>query len=148
MKLTSSSFVDGGEIPRKHGYKTDNTSPSLEIRDIPSNTQSLALIMDDPDAVGAVGKIWVHWVVWNIKPDALTIQENSIPDGAQEGETDFGKIGYGGPAPPDKKHTYIFNLYALDNIPDVKKGAKKIELEEAIKNHIIEKAVLTGTYAP
>ena len=68
--------------------------------------------MDDPDAMGAVGKVWVHWVVWNIEPTAIT--GLSKPDRFVEGMTDFGEVGYGGPAPPDKRHTYVFKLYALD----------------------------------
>ena len=70
--------------------------------------------MDDPDAMDAVGKVWVHWVLWNIPTNVNKIDENSIPKNSIEGETDFGEIGYGGPAPPDKEHTYIFKLYALD----------------------------------
>ena len=83
-----------------------------------TGTKSLALIMDDPDAMGAVGKVWVHWVVWNISPGALKefqYEEQSNSRNAQsEGMTDFGEVGYGGPAPPDKRHTYVFKLYALD----------------------------------
>ena len=68
LKLTSSAFSDGGEIPRECGYKNGNREPQLTISGTPEGTKSLALIMDDPDAMGAVGKIWVHWVVWNIDP--------------------------------------------------------------------------------
>ena len=67
LQLTSSAFSHGGEIPRKCGYKNGNEIPPLEINGIPEGTKSLALIMDDPDAMGAVGKVWVHWVVWNIR---------------------------------------------------------------------------------
>lgn len=149
MKLTSSAFVEGAEIPRKHGYKNENASPELQISSIPSDTKSLVLIMDDPDAVGAVGKIWVHWVLWNIKgKDTLIIPENSIPDGSMRGMNDFAQLGYGGPAPPDKRHTYIFNIYALDTTLNLKEGSKKLEIEEAMRSHIIEKSVLKGTYTP
>ena len=113
LTLESTAFSNGGEIPRKYGYKNNNVNPPLKISGIPQNTTSLVLIMDDPDAMGAVGKIWVHWLVWNIVPSP-TINESSIPTGAIEGKTDFGEIGYGGPAPPDKRHTYIFKIYALD----------------------------------
>jgi len=77
--------------------------------------------MDDPDAMGAVGKVWVHWVIWNIDPTVTDISEGSSPSGSIEGKTDFGEIGYGGPAPPDKKHTYVFKLYALKTKLDLKK---------------------------
>ena len=64
------------------------------------------------------------------------------------GKTDFGEIGYGGPAPPDKRHTYVFKAYALDITLDLKEGYSKQELEDAMKGHIIAEAKLTGTYAP
>jgi len=145
--LESIAFKDGAEIPKKYGYKNLNINPPLKIKGIPQNTKSLTLIMDDPDAIGAVGKIWVHWVVWNIEPMA-EIKEDSIPDGAVEGKTDFGEINYGGPAPPDKEHTYIFKLYALDNKLNLPEGASKSDVEKSMKNHILAEAKLTGRYSP
>lgn len=146
--LESEAFGNGASIPRKHGYKNDNYSPPLKISGIPENTKSLALIMDDPDAMGAVGKVWVHWVLWNIEPSSHEIQENSVPEGSIEGKTDFNEIGYGGPAPPDKEHTYIFKLYALDKKLDLNEGSTKNQVEEAMKGHIISETKLEGTYAP
>jgi len=145
--LESTAFKDGAKIPKKYGYKNSNINPPLKIKAIPQNTKSLALIMDDPDAISAVGKIWVHWVIWNIEP-TTEIKEDSIPTGAIEGKTDFGKIGYGGPAPPDKEHTYIFKLYALDNKLNLHEGASKIDVEKSMKNHILAEAKLTGRYSP
>ncbi|QUC64496.1 YbhB/YbcL family Raf kinase inhibitor-like protein [Nitrosopumilus sp. K4] len=146
--LESDSFENGSTIPRKYGYKNGNSSPPLKISGVPENTQSLALIMDDPDAMGAVGKIWVHWVIWNIEPSTKEIKENSIPSGSIEGKTDFNEIGYGGPAPPDKEHTYIFKLYALDEKLNLKEGSTKNQVEEAMKNHILSETKLEGKYAP
>ena len=148
LRLESSAFSNGGEIPKKYGYKNGNVSPPLTINEIPSECQSLVLIMDDPDAKAAVGKIWVHWVVWNISSDVNEIQESSVPSNSMEGTTDFGEVGYGGPAPPDKRHTYIFKLYALNTKLDIPSGADKNQVENAIKNHIIEETKLTGTYEP
>ena len=104
--------------------------------------------MDDPDAKAAVGKVWVHWVLWNISSDVSQIKESSIPSGSIEGKTDFGEVGYGGPAPPDKRHTYIFKLYALDSTLELASGAEKNQVETAMKNHILEETILTGTYEP
>lgn len=148
MKITSSAFQNGSEIPRKYGYKNGNASPPLEISEVPPNTKSLALIMDDPDAMGAVGKVWVHWVIWNLNSETTEIKENEIPAGSIQGKTDFGEISYGGPAPPDKEHTYIFKLYALDDNLNLEKGATKSQLEEAMKNHVIAESKLEGKYAP
>ena len=146
LKLTSSSFSDGGEIPRIFGYKNGNKHPTLFVSDMPEGTEYLALIMDDPDAMGAVGKVWVHWVVWNIWPVSNTgvVDYNQ----ASEGMTDFGEVGYGGPAPPDKRHTYIFKLYALDIKLDLPNESTKADVEKAMEGHIIEQTQLTGTYAP
>ncbi|MFB5603256.1 MAG: YbhB/YbcL family Raf kinase inhibitor-like protein [Candidatus Nitrosomaritimum aestuariumsis] len=148
MKIESSAFQNGSEIPRKYGYKKDNINPPISIKEIPDETKSLALIMDDPDAMGAVGKIWVHWIVWNIDPSNLEIKENSIPLESLQGKTDFGEISYGGPAPPDKEHTYIFKLYALDEMLNINEGSTKSELEEAMKGHVLSEATLEGKYAP
>ena len=142
LKLTSSAFSDGGEIPREYGYKHGNEEPPLSSSGIPEGTKSLALIMDDPDAMGAVGKIWVHWVAWNIDPTKTELAKST------EGMTDFGEVGYGGPAPPDKRHTYVFKLYALDSKLDLPGKSTKADVEKAMKGHIIEQATLEGTYAP
>ena len=142
LKLTSSAFEDGGEIPREYGYKNGNEKPPLTINGIPEGTKSLALIMDDPDAMEPAGKVWVHWVVWNIDPTTIELEN------VEEGMTDFGEVGYGGPAPPDKRHTYVFKLYALDTKLDLPEKSTKADVEKAMEGHIIEQTQLTGTYAP
>ncbi|MBS3921830.1 MAG: YbhB/YbcL family Raf kinase inhibitor-like protein [Nitrosarchaeum sp.] len=146
--LESSAFKNGEQIPKKYGYKNSNVNPPLTIKGMPKNTESLVLIMDDPDAMSAVGKVWVHWLVWNIPSTTTEIEENSTPIGAIEGKTDFGEIGYGGPAPPDREHTYIFKLYALDIKLNLKKGSLKKDLEKSMQNHILTEAKLTGRYSP
>ena len=153
LELTSPAFSDGGEIPRECGYKHGNEEPPLKIECAYTRIKRLALIMDDPDAMGAVGKVWVHWVVWNIEPGALKQFQYSASQTPEillstRGMTDFGEVGYGGPAPPDKRHTYVFKLYALDSILDLPEGSTKSELEKAMEGHIIEQTTLEGTYAP
>jgi len=146
LQLASSSFADGDEIPRECGYKNGNKEPPLTVSGTPDGTKSLALIMDDPDAMGAVGKVWVHWVAWNIDP---TIELDDVVDHLSiEGMTDFGEVGYGGPAPPDKRHTYVFKLYALDSELDLPDESTKADVEKTMEGHIIEQTQLTGTYAP
>jgi len=144
LQLTSNTFSHGGEIPRKCGYKNGNEKPPLTINGVPEGTKSLALIMDDPDAMEPAGKVWVHWVVWNIDPTTTELENLT-----EEGMTDFGEEGYGGPAPPDKRHTYVFKLYALDcNLDAFPYNETKADVEKAMEGHIIEQATLTGTYAP
>ena len=139
MELTSSDFQEGSEIPKKFGYKHENEQPNVEFSSIPSEAKTLAIIMDDPDAMKAVGKVWVHW---------LTYHDVADSNSKIEGKTDFGEIGYGGPAPPDGRHTYIFKGYALDTTLGLKEGYSKQELEHAMKGHILAEAKLTGTFAP
>lgn len=146
--IESSAFSSGGEIPKKYGYKHDNVSPPIKIQGVPSDANSLAIIMDDPDAMKVVGKVWVHWLVWNIDPKILEISEGSIPSDSIEGKTDFGEIGYGGPAPPDKRHTYVFKLFALKTKLELKPGSTKAQLENAMNGKILGQAILKGTFAP
>ena len=154
LQLTSYTFPSGGEIPRKCGYKDENVSPSLNIHGIPDGTRTFALIMDDPDAMEPAGKIWVHWVLWNINHDttdlseSLDVQRAYRMDTIGFGMTDFGEVGYGGPAPPDKRHTYVFKLYALDSKLVLTTESTKADVEKAMEGHIIEQATLEGTYAP
>ena len=147
LQLTTPAFSDGDEIPRECGYKNGNEVPPLAINGISEGTKSLTLIMDDPDAMGAVGKVWVHWVVWNIPPESDRLVPSLLVEGT-EGTTDFGEVGYGGPAPPDKRHTYVFKLYAMDCKLDLPNESTKADVEKAMEGHIIEQVTLTGTYAP
>ena len=142
FSITSTDFKEGEEIPKKFGYKFENKQPNIEVNNVPENASSIALIMDDPDAMAAVGKIWVHWLVFGSN------ESKKFPNGnlRREGKTDFGELGYGGPAPPNGRHTYIFKAYALDIMPDLKKGYSKQELEDAMKGHIITESKLTGTF--
>ena len=158
--IISEDFKEGEEIPKKFGYKHGNEKPDIAIGGIPDGAKTLAVIMDDPDAMGAVGKVWVHWLYYRRLKSAWEIEEEiewdddlhgEWPDvytGMILGKTDFGEIDYGGPAPPDKRHTYVFKAYALDNVLDLKEGYSKQELEDAMKGHIIAEAKLTGTFAP
>jgi len=138
FSITCSDFDEGAEIPKKFGYKFENEEPNISFNRPPSSTTTLALIMDDPDAMGAVGKVWLHWLQYH----------NLTESSPVEGKTDFDEIGYGGPAPPDGQHTYIFKGYALDIVLDLKEGYSKQELESVMKGHILAEAKLTGTFAP
>ena len=146
FSITSPDFEEGGEIPKKFGYKFENIQPQISFNNVPDTHKSTALIMDDPDAMAAVGKVWVHWLFFT----RFTVSSNNgVNYGSKvPGKTDFGQIGYGGTAPPDKRHTYVFKAYALDTVMDLKEGYSKQELEDAMEGHIIAEAKLTGTFAP
>src|SRR5438034_2460645 len=120
MKVTSSAFQEGANIPSKFSCDGANTSPPLQISDVPSEAKSLDLIVDDPDAPSG---LFTHWIVWNIEPATGQIAENSSPTGGSQGTNDFGKSGYGGPCPPLGTHRYFFKLVALDEKLSLKAGA-------------------------
>jgi Raf kinase inhibitor-like YbhB/YbcL family protein len=144
MKLTSPEFEDGAKLPEKAGYMQENANPELEIGEVPEEAESLALMLEDPDAQEMAGKTWLHWLTWNIPPYIETIGEDESP--GVEGETDFPEKGYNGPNPPDGDHTLVFRLYALDKELELEEGGRE-EFEEAIKGHVIEEAELKGRWA-
>lgn len=142
MKLSSPDFENGGKIPSECTCDGDDTSPALRISEVPGGTQSLVLIMDDPDApVGTFD----HWVVWNIPPTTTHIPKGAEPEGVQ-GITSFGKEGYGGPCPPSGSHRYFFKLYALDSTLDLSEGSTKGDVEQTMEGHVLDEAELMGTY--
>jgi len=145
MELTSSAFENGGRIPDQFTCEGEDVSPPLEWSGVPeTRTESLALIVDDPDAPG---KTWVHWVLYNLPPDTPRLEKGS-PGGAEVGRNDFKDASYGGPCPPSgDPHTYHFKLYALDTTLDLEAGATKKDVELAMQDHILDMAELTGTYS-
>lgn len=143
MHISSPAFTHEGEIPESYTCDGEDKNPELVTRDIPSDTQSLALICDDPDAPGGA---WVHWIMWNIPPSLEKIEEDKRPDGSTEGVNSFGARGYGGPCPPSGSHRYYFKLYALDTTLDLPPETEKEGLVEAMKGHIIDETEMMGRY--
>jgi Raf kinase inhibitor-like YbhB/YbcL family protein len=150
--LTSPSFIDGGDIPRKFTCQGDDCSPALAWSSAPAGTNSFALIVDDPDAPdpAAPKMTWVHWVLYNIPAATSELPEAvkpfQLPTGTLQGTNDWKRTGYGGPCPPIGRHRYFFKHYALDSIlPDLKQPTKE-QLEIAMKGCILAQATLMGTY--
>ncbi|WP_049888131.1 MULTISPECIES: YbhB/YbcL family Raf kinase inhibitor-like protein [unclassified Natrinema] len=144
--LESQAFDDGDRIPEEYGYTETNVNPPLEIRGVPDDAETLALIVDDPDAIEPAGTVWDHWIVWNVPPETGTIPEDWDAADAIEGTNDFGERGYGGPNPPDREHTYRFRLFALETSLDLEPDAAAADLESTIEEHVLEQARLEGTY--
>ena len=142
MKITSSAFHEGGDIPSKFTCDESDTSPPLQITGIPSEAKSLVLIADDPDAPGG---LFTHWLVWNIPPQTSSIAEGIAPKGVQ-GANDFGKSGYRGPCPPPGRHRYSFKIFALDRELELRSGAKRSQVDAAMKGHVIAQGELVGRY--
>lgn len=142
MKIES-VFKFGEEIPSVYTCDGDDISPELVISQVPEEAKSLVLIVDDPDA--PVG-LFVHWVLYNIPPETTVISSQNIPKDAVEGMTNFGSMGYGGPCPPNGQHRYFFKLYALDKMLELPQGATKDQVENAMKENIMQEATLMGVY--
>jgi Raf kinase inhibitor-like YbhB/YbcL family protein len=152
MRLLSNAFSDGERIPAEYTCQGADLSPQLAWDEVPENTQSLALIVDDPDAPDPMAPrmVWVHWVLYNLPPDSRelvkAIKSADLPSGTGEGINDWNRTGYGGPCPPIGRHRYFFKLYALDTrLAGLDKPAK-VEVERAMEGHILDQTVLMGTY--
>jgi hypothetical protein len=140
MTLTSPDFTNNKLMPERFTCQGENVNPALVVSNIPEAAESLVLIVDDPDAPG---KTWVHWVVFNIRPQAK-IEEDSNP--GVQGINDFRQTNYGGPCPPSGTHRYFFKIYALNKKLSLPPGASKVEVEQAMRGHIIALARLVGLY--
>jgi Raf kinase inhibitor-like YbhB/YbcL family protein len=142
--MSSTAFSDDGAIPKRFTCDGDSVSPDLTWSGAPDATESLALVVTDPDA-----RDFVHWLVYDMTgtpSGGLPVGVSSSPDAPPQGTNSFGKSGYGGPCPPSGEHHYSFVLYALD-APLELSGAPGIDdLQAAMKGHVIDQATLTGTY--
>lgn len=149
LSISSPVFQEGEGIPAKYSCEGQDISPPLAWGEPPADTNSFALIVDDPDAPG---RVFTHWVLFNLPADSRELPEAvpaqpQLSSGALQGKNDFGKTGYGGPCPPPgRPHRYQFTLYALDQLLDLKSGASKQQVLEAMQGHILGQGQLTGTY--
>ena len=141
MRISSPAFEDEGDIPQRYTCDGENISPALVLEDVPPETVSLVLVMDDPDAPMGT---WDHWVAYDIEP--LT----QIPEAAESlgtaGSNSWGDMGYGGPCPPGGTHRYFIAAYALDSRLGWDSGADKTSVLEAIHDHVLAEASLLGFY--
>lgn len=150
--LTSTAFIEGGEMPSKYTCEGENIVPPLAWQGVPENTRSLVLIIDDPDAPDPLAPTmnWVHWVLYNIPADSAGLTEGAtsaeLPAGTEEGINDWTQTWYGGPCPPIGRHRYFHKLYALDTVLKGMSKPTKAEVEAAMQGHIIAQTELMGTY--
>jgi hypothetical protein len=140
LRITSPVFENNGFVPARYTCDGDNVNPPLKIEGIPKETQSLVLIVDDPDAPMGT---WDHWIVWNIAP-VEKIEENSVP--GTEGLNDSRKYSYGGPCPPSGTHRYFFKVYGLDTTLNLHPNSRKKDVEKAMKGHIVAEGQIVGLY--
>lgn len=149
FKIESAAFQEKSSIPRKYTCDGEDLSPPLAWSEAPAGTQSFVLISDDPDA--PVGT-WVHWVVYGLPAESRELEEGipkveTLANGTQQGITDFGRPGYGGPCPPaGKPHRYFFKLFALDTALLLPPKMTKTDLLMAVNGHILAQTELVGIY--
>jgi hypothetical protein len=146
LELMTDAFEEGGAIPRRYTCEGANVSPPLSWRGVPEGTKSLVLVCEDPDAPNGT---WSHWVLYNLPPDAESLDEGySAGPNVEEGRNDFGNTGYGGPCPPrGSTHRYFFRLYALDRELEATAGATRQQILDRIQDHTLGQAALMGRYA-
>jgi Raf kinase inhibitor-like YbhB/YbcL family protein len=163
LEISSSAFESGAEIPVQYSCHGENLSPPLEWAGVPEGTESLALLMNDPDSEPPG---FVHWVIYNIPAASPGLPEGvapdpSLPDGARQGNNDFAQypagtfpdgsainqVGYDGPCPP-AQHRYVFKLYALDVTLDVPAESTMGDVLAAMEGHVLGEAELTGVFTP
>jgi Raf kinase inhibitor-like YbhB/YbcL family protein len=149
LRISSTAFEANREIPAKYTCEGQDVSPPLAWDGVPEDTQSFALIVDDPDAPdpAAPRRTWVHWILLDLPRTARSLPEGvrALPPGTLEGMNDWQRTGYGGPCPPVGRHRYFFKLYALDTKLKLVKPSKA-ELESALEEHVLARSELIGTY--
>ncbi|MGA2748720.1 MAG: YbhB/YbcL family Raf kinase inhibitor-like protein [Verrucomicrobiota bacterium] len=143
MRISSPAFEDGGTIPERYTREGGNKRPSLKFEGIPPTAQSLALIVDNPEAPQGA---FTHWIVFNLSPATRELNENVMPTILQQGRNDYGQDGYAGPKSPSNEHHYFFRLYALDSRLTLTHGVSRLDLEEAMIGHIIAVAECQGQF--
>lgn len=163
FEINSSGIVDGfiEEKYGKYGNQNINGMPSLSLplewKNAPKNTKSFAIVMEDFDAVPVTGFSWIHWLVivpneLNLLKENASLENKQIIQGLNSWVSSLGGLSqadathYGGPAPPDKEHTYTIAIYALDKSLELENGFYLNELYKAMDGHILDKAILKGKY--
>ena len=141
LVVKTPAFENNKLIPAKYTCDGDNVNPPLTIEDVPAETKSIVLIIDDPDASAGT---WNHWLVWNISPATRKIEENTVP--GTEGITTYRRHAYGGPCPPSGTHRYFFKVYALDMELDLNPNSRENDVEKAMEGHTLAKGELLGLY--
>lgn len=149
LNLRSPAFEDSAMIPEVYTCEGEDISPPLEWGDAPADTESLALIMEDPDAPRGT---WVHWVAYNIPAGSTSLPEGvpsgaALEDGIRQGKNGWSETEYGGPCPPSGTHRYFFYLYALDTTLQLDPAeTTKSDLLEAIDGHVLAWGRVQGEF--
>jgi Raf kinase inhibitor-like YbhB/YbcL family protein len=152
--VSAAKPIDNKFVFNSFGCSGENVSPALAWTGAPAATKSFAITVYDPAA--PTGSGWWHWVVFNIPASTTSLPAGAgdakapkLPDGAVQGNTDFGTPGYGGPCPPkgDKPHPYTFTVFALDTDKlDIPAGGTAAFVGFNLHGHTLGKASFTAKY--
>lgn len=140
LKIKCTAFADGNYFPVKYTCAGQNINPGLAIDNLPKNTVSLALIMDDVDSPNGE---FDHWIMWNIPP-VKKIGENTAP--GVQGRNSNKQNKYYGPCPPNGVHTYNFKVYALDTKLQLSDTCGKKDLIKAMEGHVLASGITKGLF--
>jgi hypothetical protein len=149
FKISSASFPNGGDIPKKYTCDGADISPELSWSEPPQGTKSFTIIAEDPDAPAGT---WTHWVLFDVAEATTSLAENvnkidELPGGERQGRNDFRKIGYNGPCPPPgKPHRYFYRIFALSEKLNLEPGTGKPEVEKAMEGRVLGQAEWMGKY--
>jgi Raf kinase inhibitor-like YbhB/YbcL family protein len=142
ITITSAAFAANDQIPREFTCDGTNISPPIAWSNVPANTKSIAILVEDPDAPKAP---YTHWVVTGIPPSVTSLPAGAqLPEGAAAGKNDAERLGYTGPCPPDGRHHYHFHVYALDTL--LSAPLTRRELRAAIRGHVLDEGELVAVY--
>lgn len=151
FQITSTAFVQGGQIPQKYTADGEDISPPLSWTSAPQNTVSFTITCEDSDASGSGGGAFFHWILFDIPANVTQLAEGitnqeTLDNGAKQGTNDMGTVGYVGPSPPSGTHRYAFKIYALDTMLNLESGATKQQVKDAMEGHVLAEAQITGKY--
>jgi Raf kinase inhibitor-like YbhB/YbcL family protein len=146
LTVTSTAFAVNGPIPIDFTCDGADRSPPITWSAAPPGTQSIAVLVDDPDAPGGT---FVHWVAFNLPATIVSLPEGTDAAGlgGVSGTNGFGRTGYAGPCPPRREaHRYNFRVRALDAPIDAKAGASRDAVDAAMNGHVLAEGVLVGIF--
>jgi len=146
IEVRSPAFDDGDPIPKKYTCDGEGVRPPLAWGEVPVGTRSLAVFIEDG---GYLKTMWTLWSAYNLPPDLRQLPEGApLPAGAQEGQGDWGKVGYDPPCPKAGKRTYVVTVYALNAPVDEKVGQAPLpdDLKNAMDLKVLGSGHLRFTY--
>ncbi len=148
ITVTSRTFGEGSRLPVDATCDGSDLVPELVFSSPPDATKSLAVYVEDPDAIAG---LFTHMIAFNLAPDLRTLP--SAPDLAAAGEAarfglnDFQTPGYRGPCPPKhERHRYRYRVVALDTMLSLPEGATRAQIDAASDGHVLGEGTLTGHF--